>query len=84
MTTERTPDQMWPEHAGHEVLYSEHGRTDYELVSLELVYTDADGDQEWSANQYRAEPINGDVQDTEVWCRTCGTPLSTWIAKEEP
>ena len=78
--TERTVAEMWPEHAGHMVLYSEHGRTDYVLNSLELVDTYTEEGKTfngWSANDYEVAPIYGDISETEVWCRDCGVHLST-------
>lgn len=72
---ECTVAEFWPEHAEHQVIYSEHGRVDYLLNGVEKV-DEYVGFEQWSANDYDAQPINGDIQDTEVWCRTCGVVLS--------
>lgn len=62
--------EAWPEHAGHEIIYSEHGRTDYILKTVAM--TDIDGVADhWSVEEYDNRPTGGEISDTEVWCRTC-------------
>lgn len=63
--------QVWPEHAEHQIIYSEHGRTDYLLISLEKM-----DDYDPMPGEYDNRPVNGDISDTEIWCRDCGVVLT--------
>lgn len=80
-----TVAELWPEHAGHEVRYSEFGRTDYRVTTLELDLSDLSGCRSVSSAEYDPAPIDGDVQETSYWCRDCGYRLRDyWDPEEEP
>lgn len=67
-------DALWPEHAGHEIRYSEHGRTDYRVSSV-LLGDDGTGGRYIDDVVYDNLPVNGDIVETEYWCATCGQQL---------
>ena len=71
----RTARELWPDHAGHLIIYSEHGRTDHLLRSLEAI-DEFEGTTTWIASDYDEMPYASDIESTEYWCRTCGVPLN--------
>lgn len=84
----RTVAEMWPEHEGHDVRYSEFGRTDYRLIEVELnqlhpVEPD-NGVREFQvcASSYESEPIDGRIDETSLWCADCGERFSDWREEE--
>lgn len=69
------PSEVWPDHAGHSFVYSEHGRTDYILTGLHVV-TEDDGSSWIDDIEHDNLPTDGDISTTEYWCATCGMVLS--------
>jgi hypothetical protein len=83
----RTVAEMWPEHAGHDVRYSEFGRTDYRLIDVEMDRLDAvdPGDPPefvLRASTYDAAPIDARLDETSMWCADCGHQLSDYWQEE--
>lgn len=70
-----TPGQVWPDHAGHEIRYSEYGRTDYIVTSLADNNEGTSHGPDYIVENYDNRPCDGDVQETEFWCRDCGVVL---------
>lgn len=69
-----SPSELWPDHTDHDIRYSEYGRTDYRLISVEEYVIE--GVRMRSANNWEHAPMDGDITDTEIWCATCGVILN--------
>lgn len=79
-----TVAERWPDHAGHRVRYSEHGRTDYAVLSVEVDLSDPSGDTLITSCKYDARRVNYDVTEAEYWCADCGVVLPEyWHAEVE-
>lgn len=75
----KTVAEMWPEHEGHDVRYSEFGRTDYRLTEVELV--DLGGEYVVQASSYEPRPVDGLIEETSMWCADCRERLIDYEEK---
>ena len=77
--------ELWPDHAGHDVRYSEYGRTDYRVLSIEVDLSDLSGCVSVASAEYEPAPIDGDVTETQYWCAECGVDLPAyWDEPDDP
>lgn len=65
--------QRWPDHAGHSIRYSEHGRTDYAVRTVFVI--DYEDEDEVEVGDYDNRPVDGDIDMSEFWCVECGEVL---------
>lgn len=76
MSDDITPDELWPEHAGHAIRYNEIGWVTYRLTALSQL-DEYEGYQIFEIGDDQRESVNAEIQEIEVFCATCGgTPLS--------
>ena len=67
-------EELWPEHAGHDIRYTTVGSTDYRLLDVEPD-GESDTTEFFTACNYQG-PVDTDIQSTFAWCATCeGQPL---------
>lgn len=68
-----TPDQAWPDHAGHTIYHAEHGTTWYPLTSVlrtELALNDVILDDP----EY-GEACEWNISESWFYCDTCNVRL---------
>lgn len=81
----RTVAELWPDHADHDVRYSEFGRTDYALRSVELQRLDETvAEYAIVSHEYQPAPIDGRVDEINFWCADCGQRLPDYVEDNIP
>lgn len=79
-----TVAERWPDHAGHAVRYSEHGRTDYAVLSVEVDLSDLSGVVSIASCERSALPVDVGITEHEYWCADCWVVLPEyWDAEVE-
>ncbi len=67
---------IFPAHAGHEIVYSELGWSDFRLTTMLT-----------GADMYEIGDIEprsgGEITESEIWCATCGASLDWPEVTEE-
>jgi len=73
-----TPEEVWPDHAGHTILYITHGMTAAHVKELEVEnWGDEYGTQQVYALETEQDDHLSEVRDTVFVCRTCHVELET-------
>lgn len=75
--TQITPtpvDLAWPAHAGHDIVYSEHGRLDHTLKDV-IVLNLGLNERIIEANDMDQDGGMAEIDHVEFWCRDCGEVL---------